>query len=419
MLYKNAFNVIKPMIPSLFLMGLRSSSLLVKFVFTIFLAKYLTFSDVGLYGLFSAFCIISPIVLGLSIMACVSRNAVTSPLNETLASLKNYALYLFLLYSAIASVAVGLYVSDVIPILFILFLLVLFLENINIDVYNLALNLSRPVLGNILHSIRTAGWMIFYMVFAAIYPDLRNMQDVLLFWLGGNVASIVMFLLYARDWDWSMPSGDERSFRKWFKKEFLQARVYYVNALFNGLSIYAGQFVVSLSLGLEANGVFVYFQQIISALYNLLQTGVIQLAKPKLVKAYKEKDEVFYTVYKNCRKNTNIVALLMAVTALPAMYFITLQIGKSLPLEWFWIFVPMLGGFILYCNVDVGNLVFYSRHDDMLLLKTSVISGTAGIIISMCLVPYFGLWGAALSMSGMSVIALVYQAQQLRRIFST
>lgn len=397
-------------------MGLRSGSLLVKFVFTIFLAKFLTFSDVGLYGIFSALCIISPVVLGLSIMSCVSRNAVTLPLGETLASFKNYTLYLFILYTVIGITIVFLYLFHEIPVVFLLFPVVLFLENINIDIYNLTLNLSRPMLANILHSIRTAVWMVLYIIGAAMYPDLRNMQVVLVFWLCGNLAALVLFFFYTRQWDWNLPSPDGRSFSGWFKKEFLHARVYYINALFNSLSMYASQFIVSFLLGLEANGVFVFFQQIITALYNLLQTGVIQLAKPKLVKASKEKDKSFSALYYRCRKHTNIVAFLMVVAALPGMYFVTLYVGNPLPLEKFWIFLPMLAGFILYCNVDVGNLVFYSRHDDILLLKTSVIGGSAGILVGLCLIPYIGLWGAAFSMSGMAVAALLYQRRHIRGI---
>ncbi len=197
---------------------------------------------------------------------------------------------------------------------------------------------------------------------------------------------------------------------QWVRQEFKVSRIIYANGMAHSASQYMNHFLVTLFLGLELTGVYVFFQQAISAMYNLVLTGVIQMARPKLVKAVKQASENYTQLHKHYVKRTLLVSIGMALCALPCMYVIVFYLlQKPLSKEWFAIFPIMLLYFVLVCQKEMNNVLFYSQHRDSLILKLSIISALVYIGLNTGLILSFGLWGCAVGLVMIMVIDIVLQ----------
>lgn len=388
---------------SLLLMQIRGTSLVVKFALTLFITKFLGFEALGQYGLIAAASVMAPSILGLALMFTLTRKAVSQTTEEVVRGLHYYGAYSALLFAvlSLAAVAAGLYTGEwlLVGAVFV----VVFLEYLNIDLYGLLLNLSRPMLANVLHFVRTALWMVVFMGLAFFYPSLRTIEFLLLGWIAGSALSLAAFFWHTRDWPWRRPES-MLPLGTWLRTEFRESAPMYKTGLATSASHYANHFIVTAFLGIEMTGVYVYFIQVISALSNLLQTGVLQVARPKMVRAAKADGAELRPLYLRTMRNAVMVAIAMAAVTGPAFYLVTHALDRPLALEWFPILWVLLVVFVLGVVSETNRLVFYSTHEDRLVFRLSLASIIIGLAANICFIYTLGLWGAALAPLFMSLL---------------
>lgn len=390
-------------------MGIRGSSLVTKFGLTLFIAKFLGFEALGFYGLITAACIMSPSILGLAFMQSLARKAVTHHIDLVAEGLRCYSQYIALLYLALLIVTLGIISFTHAPLLISLIFLIIFFEHINQDLYALQLNLSMSMSANVLHFIRSGGWMIFFMLGALFNPTFRNIESLLIAWLCGSILAFIGFVWINRVWLKSITHTPKQTFFSWIKQEFGLSRILYFNHLVITGSQYADRYLVTYFLGLEITGIYVFYLQICSALSNLVNTGVVQIAKPKMVKAYADKDPDYQTIFNRGLKNTFFTAVILALTGGLFIYFLLPYIGRSLAYDWFPSFGIMLIGFIISSVADIQSLVFYSQHQDKLTLIVSSALLVFALGLNLLLIPIFGLWGAVIAFSSVPMIRIIIQ----------
>lgn len=172
----------------------------------------------------------------------------------------------------------------------------------------------------------------------------------------------------------------------------------YMNTVAETTSNYLNLTLVGIFLGLELTGVYVFFMQIISALTNLVQTGVIQIARPKMVRAYKNRESNYVEIYHKCMRDTFITTFAMVLVAIPAIYVVTVYIvEKPLAVAWYPAFVVMLCGFVVAMTRIANTLVFYSQHRDGMILRFSLMSIVFGLFLNAVLMWHFQLWGVVMA----------------------
>ncbi len=379
------------------LVTIRGSSLAIKFIFTIFIARYLNLEALGFFGLLSAATIVIPIILGLGLGYTLCRRAVTADLEQIVVDLKYYGLFFVIIYSlpTIISICIGVFYSKIVLTLSALFIIML--EHLNGSSYQLLLNMSRPLAANILHFIRTTVWAVLFMIFAFFIHDLRNLESLVLFWGCGSAFSVLCFAFLVKDWPWGKVCMGV-SFLGWLRPELAAARPAYFNGVFETTSIYLDRYLIGIFLGLELTGVFVFFWQITSALGNLLWTGVVQVTRPKLVKSFKNLDGEYESIYRKCLTHAMIGSSVASAISIVALNILLPYLQKPLVGDYFGIYYLMILAFLLTVVKETQKLRFYSQHRDDLTLKTSIFSLINACLFTFFLVVYAGLWGGALAM---------------------
>jgi O-antigen/teichoic acid export membrane protein len=377
---------------SLFLMGIRSISLVTKFAATLFIAKFLNLEALGVFGLVTAATMTVPTITGFSLMYSLSRKAVTQETEEIERNLRNYLHYTMAIYGIIFIVgALVLSTSDTFILAAVIGVLILF-EHLNQDFYTFFLNQSRPIVANIFHAMRSSLWMIVFMVMAYIWPSMRTIEVLLGFWLAGCGAAALSSLIVLKAWRWFRGSHDP--FFKWVRREFRDAHVLYWNALMFTGYLYVDRYVIGITLGLELTGVYVFFWQISSALLNLLNTGVIQVMRPTFVASYRNGDDRYSSIYNACRRNTLLWSLLLSVVSGVVIYYLLPYLEKPLISSWLPLLPVMLVGLLFVAQHQVQGLVFYSQHQEIMTLRIDMVLMPIMLTLYFILIPLFGLWGA-------------------------
>lgn len=400
---------------SLFLMKIRAASLGVKFLLTLYIAKFMGFETLGGFGLVSAAAVTVPIFLSLAIMTSLSRRAITQSYEEITGSLRYYLKFIALAYVVILAASFGAGEITGFGVLLPTIVAVIFLEHLNNDFYMLFLNLSKPFAANMLQLIRTAGWMLPFMGGSFFFPDYRTHETLLLSWVAGGAATLACYAWLMRRWPWKS-EAPRIPLRKWVPAEFAQSKIIYITACFSSMGQYVTQLLVTFFLGLELNGVYVYFTQVTAAATNLMHTGLIQLARPKLVRAHQAADPAYAGIYRKACKNVFLGSVGMSVALAAALFIITIFLDRPLAMEWFPVFGLILFGFILNMIGDVQGLVFYSQHRDSLTLKCYMFSLGVIVTFGVALMPFFSLWGAAIAAIFSAAMRLWMQDRYLKNL---
>jgi O-antigen/teichoic acid export membrane protein len=393
---------------SLTIMSLRGLALVAKFALTLFITRFIGLETLGVYGLVAGAAVMFPVIASLGLIRVVSRNAVSQQLDEVTRVLRRYWSIQAALYVIIGFVAlwVGVYIGQLALISIVIS--IVFLEHVNGDLFVLLNHLLRPCLANVLMFFRTAGWICIYMILAFIFPALRDLHALLIFWVGGGLLAIAGFALAARDWPWLRPAP-EAGHREWFLSHFKASRILYVNDIANTVAQYTDRYLVGLFMGLEFTGVYVLFWSIGNALSNLVDTGIIQISEPKLINAHTRQDRSYWGVFRVLLVETVAISIILAIATGVLVKFAIPYLNRPLVADWTQVLWLVLVGFVLRMAYEVQGAVFYSRYKDIFTLFSGLFVIALSIVANMILIPSFALYGAA------SAIVLSYIAGIIAR----
>ena len=398
-------------------MGLRGSTLVIKFIFTLFIARFMGFEMLGLYGLITAAIIFSAVFLGLGLTHTLMRKAVTQSPEDITKEIWCYGQFMALIYAVvfIVSLIIGVVLDEIFLVLCITLLALL--EHINNHFYVLLLNRSRILSSNVLHFIRSGAWMAAFMVMSFMVQLFTTMENLLLGWLIGNILAVLGFFWFTRAWPWGFQRF-EKSMKHWFIDEFKYSRIPYLESIAITVSVYIDRYLITLFLGLELTGVYVFFWSIGSALNNLIITGVIQFSRPKMVQAFKENSVEYFVIFKSCLRLTMITTSSMGAIIVGAIYFVLPYINRPMILEWYPILWLVIIGCVLNMVVQAQKLVFYSQHRDDLTLKICLTLLVFAVGLNSVFIPTLGVWGAVISSICLSLLGIIIQYAYIKKLFS-
>lgn len=397
-------------------MKIRGSTLVIKFLATLYITRYLGLEALGLYGLVSTATIVVPIVIGMGYGHIITRYAVTAAQHDLVIEIKYYVLFLLVGYLVPITIfsLFGIVYDNL--TLFLLVSGVIVFEHINSNIYQLLQNLSQPILANILHFIRNSLWVVLFITLSFYFVNLRTIEYLMAFWLLGSVVTFASFLWFARKWPWGGSKPDAPSLFTWIREQFKTSKPAYINGVMDTLAMNLDRYVITALLGLEMTGVYVFFTQIISALSNLLWTGVVQVARPKLVKAAKSDVGDFEKIYRNCLQRTIAGSALASAISIPCLIVLLPTLNRPMVNEYIGIYYILLVSFILMAIRETQKLRFYSNHRDDLTLKISKITFVCSLTVTSVFSYSSGLWGASFAKVIVVLCSIVAQKYYERRL---
>ncbi len=393
---------------SLSIMGIRVGMLAAKFILSIFIARYMGLEALGIYGLIVGAAGIIQTVLRGGVFTFISRDAVKQPIGEITHHLRHYGTGMVFLYLLLVPVALaaGWHFDD--PVLAMLILGVFFTEHISFDVFVIINNLQYSRLANVVFSLQSGAWIYPFVLFAFLYPSLRSLEAVLAFWVGGGLIALAITAWLARGWPWK-----EAFSRKleliWYSDKIKKSFKLYLADVLGVVNYYMDRYIVTLFLSLEMTGIYVFFSQVVTATWNLVNSGVLIVYNARLIRAYDRNNPgPFNEQFRECmtRAGLSTIALsIFAGVAVPVLVRFTDNeaLVSHIPLLW----IMLIAVFFKVGETAAGTCLFAMHRDrdafiiGLIGLFITAIIGSAGVI-------FFGVYGIVFNMVIVCTSGMLY-----------
>lgn len=393
---------------SLSIMSMRAGMLAAKFVLSLFVARYMGLEELGIYGLLvGASGTIQAILRG-GIFALISRTIVGQSIPDLVHDLRHYITAIMMLYLLLLPVAAvaGIYLGF--PHLAILAVAVFMTEHLAFDSYIIINNLQYPKMANFVYSLQSAAWIYLFVIFAFLFPSLRTLESLLSFWAAGGLIAIGIAIWLSRFWPWRDAFSKKLNL-EWYSIKMRQSANLYFSTVLGVVNYYLDRYIVSLVLNLEMTGVYVFFSQIVTATWNLVNSGVLVIYAPRLIKAYDASNMApFNALYRLCLSRALYATFMLSIMSAAIVPFMATFAGKPmllnhLPLLWI-----LLGAlFFRITATSAGSGLFAMSKDrenfhiEVIWFLITATLGTAAVIT-------LGIYGIALNTAVVSIASIIY-----------
>lgn len=382
---------------SLAIIAMRIGGLVAKFGLTIFIARFLGMEDLGRYGLIAGLVAIVPVFVSFGFGQSLAREAAHKSLEAVVQSIARYGIVVFPVYAIMlaAGLSIDFYQRQII---YSLIAVVLLLEHFNNDLFNLLLARGQPIAGNVLVFLRSAIWIYAYVFFALFNQGLRSISVLLGSWVAGLIVTTFCGLYCVRKWPWHGVSVGVCDSYAWAIKYQRGSRYIYLSELASNIGFYADRYLIAYFMGVNETGVYTLFSSIGMALYNLVSSGVMQVARPAMVRAYAGNDFAgFEDLYVKCFKRAVVSALVLLVVSGAVFPYFAPYVKQPEVLARYNIFVLVLLGVLIRVIADVEGYRLYTARLDIAFMQSTFISVVVALVVNFVLIKDFGLLGAVMS----------------------
>lgn len=377
-------------------MVLRGATLASRFMLSILLARMLSPSDMGEYGLVTAILAFGLFVLGLEFYSYTLRELVpASPAKRVqiiadqivLAS----ALFAVVFLGAAVAALVGLLPKKIL----FLFLLVLATENASLEATRILIITSRVIQAYIAGFLRGGIWVYALGLLMFSEPSTRSLEMVMIWWAGGGLLAVVYSALCLLDLPWQ----NIRYYRPdldWILTGLRTARPFMLTAVSALMLSYIDRFFIDGFVGREGLGIYTFYSTILIGILSL-GTSISHQFLPRIISGH--------TIGAGAYRRIVVLFFVSMLIVAGGLVFVTgITMGPLLRLfglrdyaEHIGVFYLMLPGVFLRMLADVPSYALYAAHSDRTLLLCNIAAAAVTIASNIVLVPILGIGGAALS----------------------
>lgn len=310
-------------------MLLRGLTLLSRFFFIFMLAKFLSPSDVGLYGLVTATVGYSLFIVGLDFYTYSTREIAQSDRSHWGWVLKNQAsltllLYVFLLPTSLLLFQFGLLPWKLAPI----FIGLVVVEHICQELMRFYIAASRQLTATVILFLRQALWAVAAVILFFVDVNSRHLLLVLTLWLvSASIAIIygVVCIYKMKLGAWTKPID-----KRWIVKGIKVALPLLVATLAYRALFTVDRYWIESLIGLEVVGAYVIYYGLASTLLAFLDAGVFSYAYPAMIKAYNDDQVALYRKkFKDMVLLGLVLSLMFVAASLVALPWLLDWLDKS------------------------------------------------------------------------------------------
>lgn len=388
------------MLKKIYSVGLRASGLAARFGLTVYLAKALTLDQLGLFSIFIAAVYMAPATFGFGLHYRVNRDFVGSSV-ESVASVLFDKLVLLLISSPIVFLFSYLlwffFSSESINWVgvFLLFSVCLG-EIVATDLCFALINIGNLSQANTLQFVRSASWIIPLVFAFEFFGALRSVNYVLIWWLFGQCAGLVMFFYFTKSWGWFKCFRNPRRFG-YLLEDFRRVTLpVYLSDISIVAAGFGDRFIIGSIMDVRAVGIYTFFWSLANGVYQLLYVGLVQPALSKFVSAYQYKDWSTFLGIVNGEFRKALIVLAPTVPfAFASGFLLTELLGKRDFLDSISILAILMLGMSARTASDIYSYGLYAARRDRSLVLLNVASCLIALLTVGSLTFVLGMMGAA------------------------
>jgi O-antigen/teichoic acid export membrane protein len=375
---------------------LQGATLLGKAGLLMALARYLSVSDLGIFGLLFATINFAMYALGLDFSTFAAREILGASRESVPHLLRSQLSLHAATYAVVLPLLLLVFAYGTLPwSLAPWFYGLLVLEHLGQELHRVLITLQRSSQAGAILFIRQGLWGLLLAVLMVTVSTTRNLGTLLVVWVLCEIVGLAVGIFLIRDLPWAGVFG-KRTDWAWVRRGLKTALPFLSATLATvGMST-VDRYALRHFRGNDAVGVFTFFMFARGAIQGLTDVGVGLVLQPRIVAARQLGDHQKYArLMRGLFAGTLACALalstLAAVLIEPALALIGRpQYGKEISA--FWI---ILGLTLVATLADVPHAGLYARHRDRAIVVCGFIGLITAVVANLVLVPRLGVIGAA------------------------
>ncbi|PCD01729.1 hypothetical protein COC42_16590 [Sphingomonas spermidinifaciens] len=398
---------------------LRALTLGFRFGLSFYIVAFLGLEAAGIYGLAAGAVGVAPAAIGWGLNYFTAREVVGRTPDKVVALVKSrlFVTLVSLTLGSLGLAAFGLATGNFTDPIFLLILVLLWLETIALDLYLPLIGLELATQANVIVFVRSAVWVPVIIVLGIYVPALRTLEALFVAWIVCHLLSLVLMGFFLRRWP-VMAELNAPIDRNWIAARLRQSwYIYFSDLGIVGLA-FLDRYIVNWILGIGATGVYTFYWSIANALQTMMQTAVVQLALPRLLKSFREPTlDNWQRALRGEIVKTGILA-----TSLAAAIFVAVEIvirfdpGGRFP-HYTGLLALMMIAAVARAGSDLLNTTITSTGRDRYYAITNVAGVAMTLGFGIFFISEFGLIGSGLSALVTATLLVIARAAYVRRVY--
>jgi O-antigen/teichoic acid export membrane protein len=384
---------------SVFILFVRGMTLASRFFLLAFMAGFLKPSDVGIWGIIGSTTVIAVLFLGLDFYVYNARNILSDKSTSHIESLLKHQLVFYLFTYVIFSPVIVIFANAFIPFeLIIPLYVIIVLEHLSQEMYRLLIVLFKPVFAHFIIFVRSGLWIYALLLLMWCFPDLRKIETILWGWISGGSLSIVISMLLLREQGISFFKNYDISW-KYIYKGLKCAALYFISSICFKLLMHLDRFFLKHYTNDAFVGVYSFYSSFAAVINTFVTTSVMSVYYPSLVSAYQDKRKIDYSdALKKMTYSSALFSFFVGLGLLLLVYFyVHCFLSKEIYGDYFPLFLILLISAFVMTFSHIAHYQLYAKGHDRLVLGSSVVAVVFTLSLQYCLVPGYGVYGAAMA----------------------
>jgi O-antigen/teichoic acid export membrane protein len=354
-------------------LALRGLSMGSKFVLVIFLAKYLSVPDIGLYGLIVVTVSFGVTLIGGEFYTYSQRELLSLDKSLWCNVLKNQVVAYFLLYLIVLPLQYLIFYNGWLPsVLIPIYILLLISEHIAQEINRVLITMQKQLVASCVLFFRLGAWVWVVIPLFLYNESFRTLDVILWAWLIGTVLSIVIgsYFIFEELPEVAISKVDT----VWIKNGYVIAFKFFCATLCYRAIMTVDRYLIEYVGGGDILAVYVVYISIAMAINSVLVPTVFSFIYPKLISNYKKGNYAEYS--RNLKELIKSVLFIGGGVAILIGFFAPLIFewtDKIILLENTYILWLLLIMSFLYSASMIPHYVLYAKGLDNKILYSHMV----------------------------------------------
>jgi len=407
-----------PPLPQILNISLRMMTLVTKVALMLYMGRYLSLEDMGMYGLVFGAVMIATDVIGVRFDYVVSRDIVGATPEIALCKMRDQAVFYGLNYLVVfllASVLWGVELSQAIPAKALFYILVLgVVESYASAVHVNVVSLGRPLIANVIFFIRAALWAIVAITLGLASKEMRVVDTVFVCWFLGVLASLGSALFLWRHMPWKVLCHTPINWA-WIREGVQKSWLIWLGTIGLTAGTYIDRFIVVEFLGLSYTGVSTFYSSFSSSVQTLIVSGVLSFAYPRLISLHREDNQAgFWREVRRTMRSVSLWATCLTIGLAIGVPLLGWLSKKPMILHQTPTLILLLIGSWIRANADGLYYVLFAQHKDRPIWLGNLLYLIPAFGFNALLVPLIGFPGIGFGSIIASLLLLVWRWRYIR-----
>jgi O-antigen/teichoic acid export membrane protein len=378
--------------------GSRGVSLVGKFLLVMYLTRYLSLTELGMYGVFSTTVLLAIYLIGAEYYTYSTRELLAVESERRPKLIRDQAVFHVLIYALVLPMLIIVFLLDFLPFsLIVSFYIILVLTHVSQEIHRILIALSHASAAYLISALANGVWTIPAIAGGLLFPQLRTLQFVLASWAFSVCLSVILGLFIL--WRWKLLQLSLEGINwQWIWKGLGISYKFLVASMAYRIIDSSDRYFIQYFFGESTVGIYTLYASISKILHDLVFAGSIAVIFPLLVNSFQQHDLEQYRYHLGRLKKAVIASsLFLTPFFVVGIYLMLRFLGRQeLYVELAAYFILLLSSIIINLSV-VPHYVLYARRKDNQILISTLFGALLNIILNLLWIPPYGLFGAALA----------------------